>query len=154
MVQWTVAAVQRWFPLVVPALLAGTLSGCGSSEGAAMEDTRFRAVAGTDSSGDLDWIAAHPVTWTMTAAGAEHSVKVGSPCGGFEAAATVSDEEIIVDTSRMSIQAVYCEPPVGDYDRWLHSFIERSLAYTWNGATLTLANDRGSLTLKPDEGSS
>jgi heat shock protein HslJ len=116
-----------------------------------VEGQQFRTVAGTDSSGDLTWIEDHPISWKMTAAGAEHAVKVGSPCGGFEAAATVSDEEIVVDTSSMSIQAIYCEPPVGDYDRWLHELIQQPLSYTWDGATLTLANRRGSLTLKPQD---
>ncbi len=135
--------------MVVSALFAGTLSGCGNPGGAAGEDEQFRAVAGTDSSGELPWIEAHPIYWQMTAAGAEHTVKVGSPCGGFEAAAVVTAKEITIDTNRMSIQAMYCEPPVGDYDRWLHTLIEQPLSYTWDGKTLTLVNKLGSLTLKP-----
>ena len=133
------------------ALFAGTLSGCGNPEGAGLEDQQFRTVAGTDSSGDLAWIEAHPITWRMTAVGAEHTVKVGSPCGGFEAAAAVTAKEIIIDTSRMSIQAMYCEPPVGDYDRWLHELIGQPLSYTWDGETLILVNERGSLTMEPHD---
>lgn len=118
-----------------------------------MHDIRFTAVTGTNESGELPWLATNPVTWWITDRGSDQVVVVGTPCVGFEAAVTVTEEQIILDQSKMQIAAIFCEPPQGDYDRWVHEFTELPLNYSWDEKMLTISNERGSLTMTPDSSS-
>ncbi|WP_105030732.1 hypothetical protein [Arthrobacter ruber] len=118
-----------------------------------MHDIRFTAIAGINESGELSWLETNRVTWWITDRGAGQVVVVGTPCVGFEAAVTVTEEQIVLDRSKMQVAAIFCEPPRSDYDRWVHRFTELPLNYSWDEETLTISNKRGSLTMTPDSSS-
>ncbi len=133
------------------AVFAAAVSGCGSPATHGLDGIEFRTVSGTDPAGDLQWLEDHPIHWRMTSAGGEGTAFIRPPCSGLQAPVTVTEDKVVVDTRRMSIEAKYCGPPVGDYDLWLHHLIERPLSYSWDGETLVLSNDRGSLTFEREE---
>lgn len=115
-----------------------------------MHDIRFTTVSGTDESGDIPWLSDNPVRWWITDRDGNQVVIVATPCGGFQAVVKVTDEQITLDQSKMAVSAIFCEPPHGDYDRWVHELTELPLNYVWDEEALTISNDRGSLTMTPD----
>ncbi len=115
-----------------------------------MHDVRFTTVSGTDGSKEISWLPGNPVRWWITTRNGGQAVIVDTPCGGFQAAVAVTEKQITLDRSKMQISAIYCEPPHGDYDRWVHEFTELPLDYVWDGKTLVISNARGSLTMTPD----
>ncbi len=133
------------------AVCAAAVSGCGGPAMHGLDDIQFRTVSGTDPTGDLPWIEDYPVHWRMTSTGGEGTAFIQPPCSGIQAPVKVTEDKVVIDTRRMSIEAQYCGPPVGDYDLWLHHLIERPLSYSWDGRTLILNNDRGSLTFEREE---
>lgn len=137
--------------VVLMAVVTTMLIGCFPSSGRALNGVQFEARSGRDSTGELPWIADHPVRWRIEVRNGEDTVMIGPPCGAIQAAAEVTSTEICVDMNRAAIAAIACEEPVASMDRWVHTFISEPITYTWDDDVLTMTNDNGTLTFQRTE---
>lgn len=137
--------------LVFMAVVTTMLTGCQSPAERTLNDIQFEARSGHDSTGELTWIADHPVRWRMELRNGEDTVMIGPPCGAIQAQADVTSTEIRVDMNRAAIAAIACEEPVASMDRWVHTFIGEPITYTWDEDVLTMTNNNGSLTFRRAE---
>lgn len=142
---------RRLFAVAALTILAGLPAGCGSAAERTLDDIHLTSVAGQDAAGPLPWIEDHPVGWRMATMPGEDTVSIGAPCSPMSAPIRITSEELVVETRRMSIAAIACSPPVNEYDLWLLDFLSAPLGYTWDGRTLVMTNDRGSLTFQRRE---
>lgn len=76
----------------------------------------------------------------------EYTAVISAPCNTLNAAVSVTANTITVDTGNVAMTAMACEEPTASMDEWMHSFIAKPIDYTWDGETLAMSNDQGSLT--------
>lgn len=130
------------------AVAAVTLTACLSPSERELNDLQFEARTGHDATGDLTWIANNPVQWRMDTRNGEYTAVIGPPCAMIQAPVEVTATEIRVDMNRAAIAAVACDEPRNSMDRWVHTFINEPINYTWDDDMLTMTNDYGSLTFQ------
>lgn len=76
----------------------------------------------------------------------EYTAVIIPPCTTLNAPVSVTSDNITVDTDQDIRSANGCEEPEASMDAWVLSFIDEAIAYTWDGKTLVMSNERGSLT--------
>lgn len=136
--------------LILPVLALGVaacLSGCLSSEERGLDGIEFEARSGQDAAGEkLPWIERNPVRWSMTTIDGRYTAVISPPCATIKAPVNVTSEEILVNVNRAGIAAITCNERTMSMDTWVKNLIAQPLDYTWDGETLTMGNEGGSLT--------
>jgi hypothetical protein len=139
--------VPRLMVLVLAVGVAVGLSGCLSSEERELAGIEFEARSGQDATGeDLAWIDRHPVRWSMDRTDGRYIAVITPPCAMINAPVNVTSDEIVANMDRAGIAAVACNEPTASIAAFVRTLIVQPLSYTWDGETLTLTNETGSLT--------
>lgn len=134
------------FPILAIAI-AVCLSGCLSSEERELAGIEFKSRSGQDTTGDgLAWIERNPVRWTMEKTDGRYTAVITPPCAMITAPVHVTADEIIVNMDRAGLADIACDERTASMYAWVRTLITQPLSYTWNGETLTLVNETGSLT--------
>jgi hypothetical protein len=140
--------VPRLMVLVLAVGVAVGLSGCLSSEERELAGIEFEARSGQDATGkDLLWVDRNPVRWSMDRTDGRYIAVISPPCATINAPAHVTADEITVNMNRAGIADITCNGRTASIDAFVRTLIAQPLSYTWDGETLTLTNETGSLTI-------
>jgi len=103
----------------------------------------FESHEGADISGTLSWLSSDPIAVSFTVQNGTPTMVVSTPCNAINVPVTITATQITPDTGGLSVGAMGCLSPAGDYEAWTTRFVSSPMDYALSGNELRLESANG-----------